>query len=377
MCKLARLVVIMLLVASTAMIPGLAWAQDEATSLGGLVPARVIEVIDQETRQIPGLDVVSTYQTLKVEILEGDQAGQIVEIEDDFLNSEAGDRLFLRYVRDVGGEIIYSVEEPDRRMALLFFVALFAVAVMAIARWQGVKALLSLVVAFAVIYYVLFPLLLKGFSPVWLSVVVSSIVLAAAIFSTHGFNREATAALGGTILVLVVTGCLAYLSVLVTNLSGFASDESVYLNFSTGGELNFQGLLLAAIIIGIIGVLDDIAITQSVAVAEIYSAAPDISKSDLYHKVLRIGREHVVALVNTLVFAYVGASLPLLLLFYLSAEPASFLLNREIFATEIIRTVIGSIGLILTVPITTYIAVFLLHGRKVDTNKLKSHVHRH
>jgi uncharacterized membrane protein len=200
------------------------------------------------------------------------------------------------------------------------------------------------------------------------------VILFLAIYLTHGFNKESSVAFMGTVLAVILTGILAYVGVSLARLSGFASDEAVYLNFNTRGMLDFAGLLLGGMMIGVLGVLDDIAITQAAVVSEIYNSAPHLSRKDVYKKALRVGKEHVGALVNTLALAYTGASLPLLLLFSTSDSSTTSIINQEIFATEIIRTVVGSIGLILTVPITTLLAVYILKGYK---GKHHTHAHIH
>lgn len=172
---------------------------------------------------------------------------------------------------------------------------------------------------------------------------------------------------------VVATGILAYIGVEAANLTGFASDEAVYLNFNTPG-LNFSGLLLGGIIIGALGVLDDIAVTQAAVVSELYGSSPNISRKEAYKRALRVGKEHVGALVNTLALAYTGAALPLLLLFSTSDSTVSSIINQEVFATEIIRTITGSIGLILTVPFTTLLAVFFLEKYR---GKPSGHSHSH
>ncbi len=358
------------------LLPSFSWAVEFYQDERGLYRAEVTEVIAEELRFIPGTDVETVYQTVEVRFLEGPLADRVVEIEDDFLTLQKGDKVFVRYILTINGEEFFSIAEPDRRGVLYFLVFLFALATVWLSGWQGVRALLSLVGSFLVIFYLLLPALLAGASPVLISSVVATIILAIAIYATHGFNLESNAALLGTVAAIVLTGFLAYFSVVMARLTGFASDEAVYLNFNTAGSLDFAGLLLAAIIIGVIGVLDDIAVTQAATVTELHLAAPHLTRKDLYRKVLRIGREHVSALVNTLVFAYVGASLPLILLFYMSDQSAFMLINREVFSTEIVRTVVGSIGLILTVPITTLIAVLMLYGR-VKEKRVVGHHHYH
>ncbi len=204
---------------------------------------------------------------------------------------------------------------------------------------------------------------------------VASVILFAAIFFTHGFNRESAVAYGGTMIAVFLTSLFAIFSVDLTGLSGFATEASTYLNFNTRGALDFTSLLLGAMIIGVLGVLDDIAVTQAAIVTELYNSNPSLSRGDVYKRALRVGREHVGALVNTLVLAYAGASLPLLLHFYTASSSLSMSINTELFATEIVRTIVGSIGLILAVPIVTLLAVFYLKGYK--SKHSHSHGHGH
>jgi uncharacterized membrane protein len=337
-----------------------------------ILRAKVIEVTNQERREVPGTDVYSTYQTIKVEILEGENDGKVVSIENDFLVLKEGDSFYLRHSIDgLDGSEMYSVKDIDRRGVIVSFIALFVVVIIIFSGKQGLRSILSLIGSFFVIMYILAPSLLSGYPPILTSIVIAAVILFLAIYLTHGFNKESTVAFIGTVTAVVLTGLLAYLGVTLARLSGFTSDEAVYLNFNTRGVLDFTGLLLGGIMIGVLGVLDDIAVTQAAIVTEIYSSAPNLSRREVYKKALRVGKEHVGALVNTLALAYTGASLPLLLLFSTSNSSISSIFNQEVFATEIIRTTVGSIGLILTVPITTLLAVYILKGYK---GKQHSHI---
>lgn len=336
--------------------------------------AKVVEIVSQEFRNIPGTDTPTIYQQIRAELLEGERKGEIVLIENDFLKLEQDDKFFLFYTKDIDGIETYAPRDIDRRGTILFFVALFIAIIIAFGGKQGVRSLLSLMGSFFIILYVLIPYLLEGYPPVLTSVIIASCILFLAIYLTHGFNRQSTVAFLGTVSAVIITGLLAYVAVKVTRLTGFASDESVYLNLNTNGVLDFAGLLLGGIIIGVLGVLDDIAITQAAIVTELYESAAHLSKKEVYIKALRVGKEHVGALVNTLALAYTGASLPLLLYFSTSSFTLSNLINQEVFATEIIRTIIGSIGLILTVPITTLLAVHMLKNYK---GKHLEHGHSH
>lgn len=342
-----------------------------------IVKAKVVEVVSQEKKEVPGTDVQSIYQTIRAEILEGDKKGEVVTIENDYLVLEKGDKFFLRHSIDgMDGREMYSVRDIDRQGVILGFIILFAIVIIIFSGKQGVRSLISLAGSFFVILYVLVPSLLKGYPPVLTSIVIAAVILFLAIFLTHGFNRESTVAFAGTVMAVILTGVLAYLGVELASLSGFASDEAVYLNFNTRGMLDFAGLLLGGIMIGVLGVLDDIAITQAAVVSELYNSASHLSRKEIYMKAIRVGKEHVGALVNTLALAYTGASLPLLLLFSTSDSSMGSIINQEIFATEIIRTTVGSIGLILTVPITTLLAVYMLKGYK-GKHHGHSHIHSH
>ena len=338
---------------------------------------KVLEITEQEMREIPGTDTEHLYQTLYIEILDGPRAGEKLTIENDYLALEERDTFYFNYLEYIGGEEVYAVINIDRRESLIIFLLLFIAVVIAFGGWQGARSLLALAGSFAAIFYILLPGLLQGWNPLLVSFAVASTILFGAIFFTHGFNRESAVAYGGTMLSVLLTGILAIIAVDMNDLSGFIGDESVYLNFNTRGSLDFTGLLLGAIIIGVLGVLDDIAVTQAAVVSELYNSNPAMGAREVYRRALRVGREHVGALVNTLILAYTGVSLPLLLYFHQSPLGFDSLVNAEIFATEIIRTIIGSIGLIMTVPIVTALAVYYLKGYKLTHSHSHSHEHNH
>lgn len=352
-----------------------AFAQELVNEDHGTYRAIVREVVSQEMREIPGTETKHLYQDIRAEILEGPQKGEIVTIENDYLELQEGDRFYVNHTIFHDGTETYGVIGIDRLSSLWWLVGFFVLAVVLFGGWQGVRSLIALGGSFLAIFYVLMPGLLHGWPPLLISFFVAAVVLCAAIFFTHGFNRESVIAFSGTMLAVLATGIFAIIAVHATKLSGFAAEESVYLNFNTKGSLDFVGLLLGAIVIGVLGVLDDIAITQAAVVSELYSARPGMSKFEAYRRAIRVGREHVGALVNTLVLAYTGASLPLLLLFYTSPAEPSSIINMEIVATEIVRAVVGSVGLILTVPLTTLLAVWFLQGHVHDRRGSMPHSH--
>ena len=361
------------------LLPNLSLAQEGSLvqDKTEVVKAEVVEVLSETAGNIPGTDVENVSQTISVKILEGDQNGKIVTFENDYILLERGDRFFLFHSIDgLDGREMYSVRDVDRRYVIMFFVALFIAVVLFFSGKQGVRSLIGLAGSFLVILYVLIPSILKGYPPMLTSVVVATIILFFAIYFTHGFNRVSTVAFSGTVLAVILTGILAYIGVTLARLTGFATEEAFYLNVNTKGALDFTGLLLGGIMIGVLGVLDDIAVTQAAVVRELYNSAAHLTPTEVYKKAIGVGKEHVGALVNTLALAYTGASLPLLLFFSTTDSSVSNIINQEIFATEIIRTVVGSIGLILTVPITTFLAVYFLKDYKGKMG-LDSHTHIH
>ena len=357
----------MILFALTLVPSATALAQPIHDDVSSVVRAKVVSVSDAEVRLIPGTNTEHTYQTVQAEILEGPKKGTVVTVENDFLELRPGQRFFLIEYTYLDGHEMYSVQDVDRRtrLAVLFFI--FVLAVVSFGGWYGLRALFSLGASLFVLFYLLVPGLLGGWNPLLASFLVSGAILAGVIFITHGPNRESLIAFGGTMIAIAVTLLVATWSVSWASLSGFTSGESVTLNFNTGGTLDLIALLIGGIIIGAIGVLDDIAITQMAVVRELLQNNPSESRRKIFLRGMRVGREHVGAVVNTLALAYVGVSLPLVLVMYLMLEhtgaSGSMILNMESFATEMVRTIVGSIGIVLAVPIVTYLAArFLPRG---------------
>lgn len=359
------------------LIPHTGMAQEVFNEDQGIWHGKVVGVISNEIKVIQGTDTEHLYQTIKAEVLDGPKKGETITIENDYLELSTGDKFYFRYSVYIDGSESYGVINVDRKGGLFFLIGLFVLAIVIFGGWQGVRSLFALAGSFFAIFYVLMPGILGGWNPVLASVLVASVILFAAIFFTHGFNRESAVAYGGTMLAVFLTSLFAIFSVNLTDLSGFASDASTYLNFNTRGSLDFTALLLGAMIIGVLGVLDDVAVTQAAVVTELYNSNASLTRTEVYRKAMRVGREHVGALVNTLVLAYTGASLPLLLHFYTASSSLSMSLNTELFATEIVRTIVGSIGLVLAVPIVTLLAVFYLKDYTPKHTHSHSHGHSH
>jgi uncharacterized membrane protein len=348
------------------------YAQEMKEDSQETVKAIVLEIKKETTETIPGTDALHTVQIMQVEALEGTLAGQPVEVENDFIPLKKGDFFYLKHITPWdGGQNLYSVAEPYRTSALMWLGILFILLTILFGGKQGLRGLLSLFGSLLLIGFVLLPAIVHGYSPVIVSIGVASLIIVLGSYITHGFNKTTSSAVIGMIVTISFIGIFAHYSITTTHLTGFESDESTYLHFNSRGTLDLAGLLLGGILIGLLGVMYDAAIGQAISVEELHRVAPHMSRSAIYRRAIRIGREHIGALVNTLAIAYVGASLPLLLLFYLSPESALSIINREVFSTEIVRSLIGSIGLILAVPITTYVSVIMIIKKIKTTTDIR------
>lgn len=369
-----RISIVVLLVA--LFVPVMVMAQTAYEELQDTIKAEVEEIVSERVERIMGTDANTVVQTVNARVTDGEQEGEVVSFENDLVPLAVGDSIFLSHVRDINGRDIYILQDVDRGGPLTLLLLLFVGLLLWFAGRQGGRALIALFLSIIGIVFVLLPALLAGYDPILMSLLISGVILALALFGTHGFSALSVIAYSGTVAAVLATSVIAWWFVGALRLSGYGSDASVYLNFATRGELDLAGLLLGSIIIGVLGVLDDISITQASVVRELRAANTHFSPAELYQRAVRVGRDHVGSLVNTLALAYVGAALPLVLLFSTSDAPLYFTLNREVVASELARILVGSIGLILTVPLTTAIAAWWFGNREVDTHE-GGHYHSH
>lgn len=270
-----------------------------------------------------------------------------------------GDRVVLGRADD-GATVAYYFADYQRKVPMVVLGLLFAVAVVGLARWRGVAALLGLVVSLLVVVRFVLPAVLAGSSPLAVSLVGSAFIGILIIYLAHGVNTRTTAAVLGTLCALGLTGVLAVVFVGATHLTGLASEEGTYLRGILGTRVDLQGLLLGGVVIGALGVLNDVTVTQAAAVWEIHAANPSVDARHLYRSAMRIGRDHIASTVDTLVLAYAGAALPLFVVFTIADRRLTELLTGEIVAEEVVKTLVGSIGLVASVPITTALACLLV-----------------
>lgn len=361
---------------SLLFLPALLFAQ-EALMLKDIdltYKAEITEILSSTNRDVANTGIQQKVQTIKVTFTDGDKAGEEIVIEDDLFESKVGESVFVRYIKNSDGIEYYSIVEPNRLSVLMWLTILFVVVVVMFGGKHGIFALLALCISFGGVFTLLFPRLLAGADPIITSLLIAGLSLFVVMFFSHGWNRVTLSAYLGSTFAILITVFLAKYAVVWAKLSGFSDESSVYLNLATNGTLHFQSLLIAAIIIGVIGVVDDVAITQASVVAQLLDSNKHISKIELYNRAMVVGKNHSAALINTLVLAYAGASLPLLLLLYTSTTPLLQLINMESVAVEIIRTIVGSIGLVILVPCATLISVLLI--RREDSVH-SSHTHQH
>jgi uncharacterized membrane protein len=257
------------------------------------------------------------------------------------------------------GERFY-IADFNRHPAVFWLIALFCAVTIAIGRWTGVRSLLGLGLSVFVLAQFILPRILVGQSPVWVSIVGAVLLALPSLYLVYGLGPKTHAAALGMTASLLVTWGLAALWSRWAHLTGFGTDEGTFLTIATGGQVSLSGVMLAGIVIGTLGVLDDIAVGQASAILQLHAANPSLSRMALFGRGMFVGRDHIASMVNTLVLAYAGASLPLLLLLALYQEPLLPTLNREFFVAEIVRTLVGSVGLMLAVPLTSLIASALV-----------------
>jgi uncharacterized membrane protein len=356
--------------------PSLSHAQSDSSQVEHeyLEKAIVVDASASQGEVVAGTTIHEQTQTVTMHVLSGPDTGTTTSFTNNFTQVRVGQLVYIRHTTGGDAPDMWSISDPYRIPVLEGLAAVFLLLVLLFGGLPGIRGIASLAGSLVLIFYVLLPGIYAGYSVVLLSIGVSSLIIIVGSYITHGFNRTTTAAVIGMVATVLITGAGAYYVVHLANLSGYTTESNVYLNFDTSGKIDMIGLLFGGIMIGLLGVLYDIAIGQAVSIEELVRAGAHYTRATVYKRGMRIGREHIGALINTLAIAYVGASLPLLLLFNDQSVGAEYIVNSELFATEIIRILIGSIGLILAVPITTAVAAYMLYGR---TSKDEKEFHHH
>lgn len=359
-----KILIILLLIS-----PTISLAQTEFKE--EIFKAEVIEIIREQKIITENSNIIQ--QNLKIKALQGTFKNQEVIFKgiDNLLvistqTYNVGDKVIASYSQDIEGNNMFFILDYDRSNPMLWLSIIFILSVLAIGRWKGLRSLIALAISFLVILKFIIPNILNGINPVLISVTGGIIILIFAIYLTQGINRKAHIANIALIISLSLIAWISFLFTKLARLSGYADEEALYLLETAQGNLNLQGILLAGILIGTLGVLDDIIVSQVSTVEQLKQANPKLGDRQIYIRSLKVGIDHITSMINTLFFAYAGAALPLLILFAQSdviGLNISHAINNEMIATEIVRTLLGSIGIILSIPIVNYLASYFL---KID-----------
>ncbi|MET9888650.1 YibE/F family protein [Streptomyces sp. NPDC006465] len=290
------------------------------------------------------------------EIVQPDQSRQLHQ----------GEKVVVAYEPSAPKDLQYSVTDANRKLPLTLLAGIFAVVVVVVGRMRGVMALIALAISFMILNFFILPAILQGSNPLVVAVVGSSAIMLIALYMCHGLSARTSVAVVGTLLSLVLIGILGSVFIDWAVLTG-NTDDNTGLIHGLYPSIDMSGLLLAGVIIGSLGVLDDVTVTQTSAVWELHEANPTMGWRGLYRAGIRIGRDHIASVVNTLVLAYAGAALPLLLLFSIAQSSVGTVANSELVAEEIVRTLVGSIGLVAAVPVTTALAALVVAADREGT----------
>ena len=283
------------------------------------------------------------------EIVQPDQSRQLHQ----------GEKVVVAYEPSAPRDLQYSVTDVNRKFPMALLAGIFALAVVVVGRLRGVMALIALAISFMILNFFILPAILHGSNPLIVAVVGSSAIMLIALYMCHGLSARTSVAVLGTLMSLVLIGVLGSVFIGWAALTG-NTDDNTGLIHGLYPSIDMSGLLLAGVIIGSLGVLDDVTVTQTSAVWELHEANPSMGWRGLYRAGIRIGRDHIASVVNTLVLAYAGAALPLLLLFSIAQSSVGSVANSELVAEEIVRTLVGSIGLVASVPVTTALAALVV-----------------
>jgi uncharacterized membrane protein len=303
------------------------------------------------------------------ETVVAEQGGMYVSARSSLL--KPGMRVIVEHMAGPAGERFY-VSNIIRHGPIWALAILFVIVTLGIGRWTGLRSLVGLAFSVLVLVQFILPRILAGQNPVSVSILGALILMAPSLYIVYGWKGKTHAAVIGMSLGLLLTWLLSALFVVSTHVSGFGDESMGFLVVATQVELDPRGLVLAGIILGTLGMLDDIAIGLASAVYELSGANPGLPWPELFKRSMVIGVDHFASMVNSLMLAYVGASLPLFLLLMIYQEPLGYTLNREVFVQEIVRTLVGGIGLMLTGPITSLIACWMVKRHPGQTQPQSS-----
>jgi uncharacterized membrane protein len=339
---------------------GILYSFSGKSSMPDAINGTVKEILAERntTLDMGNIDKAVKEQDLLVEIqIEGNKT-EDVKVLNDYKIVSKGDKIFIS--GSLFGDSAFSVVNISRIKELVFLLIFFIILVIFTGGWKGIYSLVGLMFSFAVIFVFIVPFILKGVAPVSVGITGAAIILIPVLYLSYGLNKKSVAAFLGIVIALLFVGVVANYFIGTLQFSGFSSELSVYLDIEANNAINLIRLIIAGIIIAAVGVLDDVAVIQSSVVFSLAKANSNLRGFKLFREAMHVGKDHISAVVNTLVLAYTGASLPLIILLYLRKMPVDYFVSLEMVAEEIARTLISSSGLLLAVPLTTIIAVFMV-----------------
>lgn len=328
-----------------------------------LFEAKVISILKEEPIEVNGIN--QTYQELEVKTSGDNSETHIIKNGEVPMTKQnlyqIGDKLILSSLEssnpdEASGSANYQITDYARLDGLLVLGIILVVAILAVARKRGLLALISLAFTFLIIFKLTLPFIMAGHNPFLTSILSLIIIIPVTFYLTHGWSKKTHAAVLATLLSLLLTIVLAQLAVRGIHLTGLASEDAAFVLAQVGESIDIRGLLLAGMILATLGVVNDVTVSQASVVQTLKKNNPKLSFKALYKDSMQVGRDHITSMIDTLVLSYAGASLPLLLLLGFGRMPFWQALNFELIAEEITRTIVGSLGLVVAVPLTTAIA---------------------
>ncbi len=314
--------------------------------------------------------LINEYMSMEVEIIKGDRKGEIVTIIEHvienssfFVDYKSGDRVIIFDTNKDSEVEDFHIYDFYRSDWLVYILILFALVVLIIGRFSGLKALITLAISIGLVMVIL-PLILKGYSPFILSVIAASLMTFITILIVAGFKKKSLAAIMGTLIGVFISALIAYVVGTRANVTGLSSEEAMMIKFIPNVNISPRSLLYSGVLLGALGAVMDVGMSIASSIEEISKANPDLSQKELYKSGMNVGKDIMGTMTNTLVLAYLGSSLPLLILFYIYNQNSPKFYNMDIIVTEVIRAVAGSIGLMISIPITAIISAKMYTNNK-------------
>lgn len=337
-------------------------ADDENDYETTLEKATVMEVIEEEKFSVEGLDQEQVYQELKVKMDSGKQDGKEITVEvggenqSNTISYDTGDKVVVSVSRGPDGDFYYYITNYQRTDNLLILFIVFVVVVLLVGGVKGFMSMIGLLVSLVAVFTFIIPSILNGSNPIFISVIASIFLVPVTFYLSHGLKKDTTIAVAGTMISVLMTSLMASFFIGSTHITGTGLEDAFFLQTTSDVPINLPNLLIAGIIISSLGVLDDVTISQVSLVDKIYEKDKKLSLSNLYKESMSMGKNHISSMVNTLVLTYTGSSISLLLLFSVTGMQMHQLMNLETVALEIVRTLVSSIILVLSIPLTTFLA---------------------